>query len=87
MLIQVSKYERIVQEQDDYRKQIMLDLETVREINNKIEGQREAHARQAANRYLFISKFKSVHWFNVLVIKFIIYVENPCIPLFVLKFN
>jgi hypothetical protein len=49
----MNEYQSLIKQHEEERKHILLDLETVREINSKIEGQREAHARQAANR-LFV---------------------------------
>ena len=35
---------------EEEKRQIELDLSAVREINNRIEGQREGHARQVCGR-------------------------------------
>eukprot|EP00116_Pleurobrachia_bachei_P001323 sb/3461585/ len=48
--LQIEELREMCRRGDEEREQILLDLETVRQINSKIEGQREAHARQAANR-------------------------------------
>ncbi|XP_063679445.1 centrosomal protein of 135 kDa-like [Bolinopsis microptera] len=57
---QVNEYGSLVKQHEEERKHILLDLETVREINNKIEGQREAHARQAANRSVEVEQLQRV---------------------------
>ena len=56
----ISKQTNTLNIKEAENRQIVLDLETVREINNKIEGQRDAHAQLSANRAVEVEQLQHV---------------------------